>query len=81
MELHHPGGGAEHNAGLPLVRGDHHHRGTLGAQHQVVQPQRGDQRGLPLPSRQHPTGERGRRVRVKHRTDQLDLPWAQTQRL
>ena len=57
VQLDHAGGGAEHDSGLPLVgRGDHDGRAFL-TEHEVVQTERGDERGLALTSRHHPPGE------------------------
>jgi hypothetical protein len=80
MQLDHAGGRAEDDPGLPLVGGDHDDRCALGAEHEVVQAERGHQRGPSLPTRQHPACEGRGRVRVEHRSDQLDLPVAQAQR-
>jgi hypothetical protein len=74
-------GSTEHDAGLPLVGGDHGDRGAFRAEHQVVQAERGHQCGLALPARQHPASEGRGRVGVKDRADQLHLPRPQAERL
>jgi hypothetical protein len=81
MELHHPDGDAERQAGLPLVGGDHHHLGAVSARQQLIQGQHGGKAGLALASGQHPPGQPRPRPRIPGGGDQLPLPGPQAQGL
>jgi hypothetical protein len=81
VELHHPGRGPEAEAGLPLIGGHHNHLRTIHAAEELIERQDGGQGGLALASRQHPTGQPGRRSTIPGGGDQGPLPGPQPERL